>query len=498
MSSRQVSKTTASAKRDYRQEVTDSIVKMLEDGVAPWQKPWESAGMPMNPTSGREYRGGNAIHLMATGMAQGYDDPRWMTYKQAAENEWQVRQGEKGTHIEFWDVKSKSESRGDSSGATNSGPEDEKTDRRLIHRVYTVFNAKQIDGVPSYERPERTGFEAIQSGECILANSGANIAHDQRDSAFYNRKSDSIHLPPKELFNDAAGYYGTALHELAHWTGHPSRLNRATLNDTYRFGDLNYAKEELRAELASVFIAAEVGVPHEPANRWEAVNTRFGDLSLPLQDYFAAQWIQQTTTASSARVLIFPETVVPRWSEATAEFWRETLDRCKLRGQILAMGAGVPRPLVTPVLKNPDQLDLAAAIRTLQSGPSNPIRAPLTEPADEFDNTLMLLGAESATLNQRIPVPIGMWQPFRKRSVPLHLGSPGVISIDGQRAAVLICYEQLLPYPVLASVMQKPTVLIGISNMHWFAKTTLPRYQSSAMRAWARLFHLPYFLAVNF
>ena len=88
----------------------------------------------------------------------------------------------------------------------------------------------------------------------------------QIDNAFYNRRSDSIHLPPKDAFKDASGYYGTALHELAHWTGHPSRLNRATLSDSYRFGDLNYAKEELRAELASVFMAAELGVPHDPAN----------------------------------------------------------------------------------------------------------------------------------------------------------------------------------------------------------------------------------------
>ena len=88
----------------------------------------------------------------------------------------------------------------------------------------------------------------------------------ERDTAFYNRKTDSIHLPLKDAFKSEQGYYGTALHELAHWTGHPSRLNRPTLTDSYRFGDLNYAKEELRAELASVFIAAEVGIPHNPAN----------------------------------------------------------------------------------------------------------------------------------------------------------------------------------------------------------------------------------------
>jgi len=253
-------------KRDHRREVTDAIIKMLEDGVAPWQKPWEGAAMPFNPTTERAYRGGNAVHLLATGIGREYADPRWMTYKQAADQGWQVRKGEKGTHIEFWEVKGRSNEKDvapDQSGTES--PADENS-RRLIHRIYTVFNAKQIDGIPEYQPKNRTSFEAVQAGERILANSGARIEHDQLDNAFYNRRSDSIHLPPKHAFKDAPGYYGTALHELAHWTGHPSRLNRSTLSDSYRFGDLNYAKEELRAELASVFMAAELGVPHDPAN----------------------------------------------------------------------------------------------------------------------------------------------------------------------------------------------------------------------------------------
>ena len=94
--------------------------------------------------------------------------------------------------------------------------------------------------------------------------SGARISHDQADRAFYNRISDSIHLPLRAAFKTAGDYYGTALHELAHWTGHPERLNRETLNESYRFGDLEYAKEELRAELASVFMMAERGIPHNP------------------------------------------------------------------------------------------------------------------------------------------------------------------------------------------------------------------------------------------
>jgi antirestriction protein ArdC len=250
-------------KRDHRQEVTDSIIAMLENGAAPWQKPWEGAAMPFNPTSEKPYRGGNSVYLMATALIRGYGDPRWMTYKQAAEQGWQVRKGERGTHIEYWEVKD--QSRRESTEPDKGEAANDKSDWRLIHRVYAVFNAQQIDGIPAYARPERSAFEAVQSGERILANSGASIAHDEDDRAFYNRVSDSIHLPHKETFNDASGYYGTALHELAHWTGHPSRLNRLTLNDSYRFGDLNYAKEELRAELASVFLAAERGIPYDPA-----------------------------------------------------------------------------------------------------------------------------------------------------------------------------------------------------------------------------------------
>jgi antirestriction protein ArdC len=103
--------TEKTSPRDFRQEVTDSIVQMLERGVAPWQKPWEpgagSLSMPFNPTSERAYRGGNAIHLMAAGLRNGFDDPRWMTYKQAADQGLQVRKGEKGTQSEFWEMKAR-------------------------------------------------------------------------------------------------------------------------------------------------------------------------------------------------------------------------------------------------------------------------------------------------------------------------------------------------------------------------------------------------------
>jgi antirestriction protein ArdC len=285
-----------SDKRDHRREVTDSIIKMLEDGVAPWQKPWEGSAMPFNSTTEKSYRGGNAVHLLATGIGREYADPRWMTYKQAAEQGWQVRKGEKGTHIEFWEVKQRSNEKDGGPEPNGGEPPAKENGQRLIHRVYTVFNAKQIDGIPEYQPKQRTPFEAVQAGERILTNSGARIEHDQLDSAFYNRRSDSIHLPPKDAFKDAPGYYGTALHELAHWSGHSSRLNRSTLSDSYRFGDLNYAKEELRAELASVFMAAELGVPHDPANHAAYVGSWIKALREDKNEIFRAAYEASTAT----------------------------------------------------------------------------------------------------------------------------------------------------------------------------------------------------------
>jgi antirestriction protein ArdC len=188
-------------KRDHRQEVTDSIINMLEQGVAPWQKPWQGVGIPINPTTERNYRGGNAVHLLATAVQLGYEDPRWMTYKQAAENDWQVKKGAKGTRIEFWEVKQQSGTKNEPDQP--GGELSDEPGQRFIHRIYTVFNAKQIEGIPPYAPKERTGFESVEGGERILSSSGANINHDQADRCFYSRGSDSIHLTPKETFKDA-------------------------------------------------------------------------------------------------------------------------------------------------------------------------------------------------------------------------------------------------------------------------------------------------------
>jgi len=245
--------------RDYRAEVTADIIKMLEEGTAPWQKPWEEGELgrtPFNPTTNRPYRGGNVLGLMIAGMRKGYTDPRWCTYKQAMEHGWQVRKGEKATAIEFWEI-----GRGDKDDGESDA---DKPRSRMIHRVYSVFNAQQIDGMPALELPERKPFEAIDAGEKMLTNSGADIRHGGA-KAFYTPSGDYIQMPPRECFTDEPRYYSTVLHELAHWSGAKHRLNRLT--DNQPFGSPAYAQEEIRADLSSLFLSAELGIPYDPKDQ---------------------------------------------------------------------------------------------------------------------------------------------------------------------------------------------------------------------------------------
>jgi antirestriction protein ArdC len=193
---------------------------MLEEGAAPWQRPWqagEGGRMPFNPTIGKPYRGGNVIALMIAGMRKGYSDPRWMTYRQAVGNGWQVRKGERARQIEFWEAKP---------GSKEEDASKDEKHNRLIHRVYSVFNAEQIDGIPPVAIPKREPWEVCETAD-IMNNSGADIRYGG-GRAFYCKDTDNIQLPPRECFADAPGFYGTGIHELIHWTGGKKRLKQAT------------------------------------------------------------------------------------------------------------------------------------------------------------------------------------------------------------------------------------------------------------------------------
>ena len=148
-----------------------------------------------------------------------------------------------------------------------------KDDVRLERpRVFfaTVFNAEQIDGLPPLQPRKEQEWNVLERVEHILQASGALIQHGPQNRAFYRPGSDSIHLPEKGQFPSADTYYATALHELGHWTGHPSRLARDL---AHPFGSEAYAKEELRAEIASMIMGDELGIGHDPGQHAAYVGT---------------------------------------------------------------------------------------------------------------------------------------------------------------------------------------------------------------------------------
>jgi antirestriction protein ArdC/phage/plasmid primase-like uncharacterized protein len=223
--------------------------------------------MPYNPTTGNAYRGMNAVWLMSRAEAHGYGDARWMTYRQAQEADAQVRKGEKGSAIQFWKWQGLELVR-DAAGRPvldQDGHQIRQMVRYERPRVWfaAVFNATQIDGLPpAPSRPTLAAWDRHERAETILARFGVGVRHVRGDRAFYRLSDDTITLPERDQFQSSDRFYATALHETAHASGHPSRLNRADLG--HPFGSEAYAREELRAEIASLMLGEQLGIGHDP------------------------------------------------------------------------------------------------------------------------------------------------------------------------------------------------------------------------------------------
>ena len=232
----------------FRDETTARLIEAIKSGTAPWQRPWNGSYGAQNAVSHRLYNGINQILLMAKGMEiDGGADPRWLTYRQAVCNGWKIKKGSKGTHVILWKpiIAEKGE---------------ELCDDKILgvmQRVFTVFHASQIDGIGEYRPILLSEFEAQEKAEQIIAGSQAKIIHCGNE-AFYEAVGDYIQLPVKGDFKSVECYYSTLLHELIHWTGHSSRLDR--LGGYYR-SKSNRALEELVAEIGSMFLSCEAGIP---------------------------------------------------------------------------------------------------------------------------------------------------------------------------------------------------------------------------------------------
>jgi len=231
------------------QEVTDSIIKQLENGAMPWIKPWATdSTADKNFLSQAPYKGINRLMLGLSSMVHGFGCPVWASFKQ-----WQtvgatVRKGEKGTKIVFYSpVKKENKATGD-------------VESYNLLKAYYVFNASQVDGVTIQAPtvPDKP-FNAIEAAELRIKLTGAVITHGG-DSAFYAPSVDKINVPHKSSFLTESNYYATVFHELTHWTGAEIRCNR---NLKGRYGNPLYAFEELVAEMGAAFLCQDYRIAGE-------------------------------------------------------------------------------------------------------------------------------------------------------------------------------------------------------------------------------------------
>ena len=235
--------------------ITQEIATRLEAGTKPWIKPWRGAPVsrPLR-ACGTPYRGMNVFWLWMVADMCGYASPYWMTYNQARKLEAQVRKGEKATIAIFYKSYIKEIE------APDTGETSEES--RRVLKAYPVFNADQIEGLPERFHPvvqldvvEPEGRQAEL--DAFFAAIPAEVRH-QGGEAYYEPLADRITMPPAHLFSGFDHFYATLAHEMSHWTGHASRLDRDLTN---RFGSAAYAAEELVAELSSAILGAELGLP---------------------------------------------------------------------------------------------------------------------------------------------------------------------------------------------------------------------------------------------
>ena len=246
-------------KRDLYAEVSARIVAELERGAAPWVKPWSvtpGQNVPQNAISNRPYSGCNVI-LLWLARNRGWATPRFLTFKQALEAGGHVRKGEHGTKVYFVkQLQIKDDSAADA-------------EARLVPmlREYTVFNVDQCDGLPDSIRagkPMRVRNPDTRDAlaDEFLRSTGA-VVREGHGEAYYVPSQDFISMPAFNSFKSADHFYNVAFHELTHWTGHKSRLDRDLKN---RFGARAYAAEELVAELGAAFLSAEFGFDGDVRN----------------------------------------------------------------------------------------------------------------------------------------------------------------------------------------------------------------------------------------
>jgi antirestriction protein ArdC len=224
--------------------VTESIIKQLESGVAPWRKPWRTE-MPANLISKKEYRGINLFLLAVLG----YGSRFWLTYRQARALGGNVRKGQHGSQVVFWKF-------GEYSKENEQGEAEKHTS--ILLRYYTVFNLEQCEGIKSPALvPVVNPIEKCETIVRLMPNPPRS---EQDSQACYRPSNDTVGMPARSAFHFAEEYYSTFFHELTHSTGHPSRVGREGIMNHNPFGSEDYSKEELVAEMGAAMLCGVAGV----------------------------------------------------------------------------------------------------------------------------------------------------------------------------------------------------------------------------------------------
>lgn len=255
-----------------RKQLVDQVLANLEKGNLFWTQGWVAAGAPESAVTGKKYRGINNLYLSLVAMAENYGDNRWATFRQMEEKGWTFKKDEEGhtlgkgksVSVEYYEMRDKETKRRFDRSVLDGMTFDEQReymDKNVywLRKFYRVFNCSLMDGVPAKEMPMIDVNDRIEKAEAILDYWNANeskIVYGG-SQAFYRPSTDEVHLPEREKFKSTQSFYDTAFHEIGHSTGHESRLNRDLSSG---FGSQSYAMEELRAEIASIFMAQDLGI----------------------------------------------------------------------------------------------------------------------------------------------------------------------------------------------------------------------------------------------
>lgn len=265
--------------------IAESMLKLAEK-AGKWQEGWATAqplGMPYCPATGKEYNGANSVRLLMASMLSGYDDNRWMTFKQIQELqsknpdlELRVRKGEHGIKIlrpeevfftvdeeGHWNFLNAAEIK-QIRQAEADGEEHPEVKRKTLFYPFTVFNAKQIDGFPARETPvsPMTEIERNEFVERFVASSGVEVQHYNGGPCF-SHSENTVKLPHPDTFYSTEEYYAAKLHEFFHATGHETRENRQQKTTQTLKG---YVFEEMRAEMFSMLAGATLKLPMPESN----------------------------------------------------------------------------------------------------------------------------------------------------------------------------------------------------------------------------------------